>query len=111
MKIEILHAFRGDKEKDLPTDTPENRQKTAEAVKTLLESGIALFLESGRDAYYVRGYDPEKDVLLIETPRQGAKLRTEGKKSDLVAAAAEPKRGKRGRLRRVTGVAPVRGGC
>jgi len=106
MQVELLHVYHGDKKREYLTDTPENRQKTGEAINHLLKSGIALFLEKGIQTYTINGYDPEKNVLLIEAPFHGGEqIKTKGRLKTKKIMAKPEKKG-----RKVTGVAPVRGG-
>jgi len=95
MIVEHLHVQKGDKKKDVPTNSPEERKEAKAYIDKLLHQGTALFLERGKKTYRIRGYDPDKDRLLVE-PAEG---QTTSKR-----VPARPDKG------RVTAVPPVRGG-
>lgn len=95
--VEILHTVRGDKKKQFDTSTEEGRQETAVFVNRMIKEGTAIFLETEKDTYRIKGYDPKEDRLIVA-------VHTEAGKTEDVPA----KPGKRGR--KTTAVPPRAGG-
>lgn len=130
MELSILHSFLGDKAIDFDTESPEGRQKLAEALNKLLRSGTAIFLERADKTYRVTGWDPATDKLLVQNPGRwptGEVKRIEDEVVDTEVVAALPqlpesvekpsRKGKKHgpyragtRRGRMTAVAPTAGG-
>ncbi len=87
MEIEILHTMHGDKKRNYDTTTEEGRQQAAIFLNKLMKSGTAILLERGKKTYYVKGYDQQKDQLMVSVEKNGEskKVKASGKKSKTVA--------------------------
>ena len=87
MELEILHAQHGDKKKSYNTTTEKGRQEAALMINRLMKAGTAILLERGKKTYYVKGYDPKKDQLIITVEKNGKakQVKASGKKSKAVA--------------------------
>lgn len=89
MEIEVLHAARGDKRKQIDTSTEKGRQEAAVFLNKLMRQGTAIFLERGKKTLRVKGYDPAKDMLIVTAEVKGKDkdVRTRGRKGKAVAIA------------------------
>jgi uncharacterized membrane protein YkoI len=89
MEVEILHNMRGDKKKAFDTNTEKGRQEAAILLNKLMKQGTAIFLERGKKTYRVKGYDPGKDMLIVDADVKGEtkEVRTRGKKAKAAAVA------------------------
>jgi hypothetical protein len=89
MEIEVLHAARGDKRKQIDTSTEKGRQEAAVFLNKLMKQGTAVFLERGKKTLRVKGYDPKKDMLIVTAEVHGKDkdVRTHGRKGKAVAVA------------------------
>jgi len=87
MELEILHTQIGDKKRSYDTATEKGRQDAAIMLNKLMKAGTAILLERGKKTYYVRGYDPKKDQLIVTVEKNGEakQTRASGKKSKTVA--------------------------
>lgn len=87
MDLEILHAQHGDKKKKYDTATEKGRQEAALMINRLMKVGTAILLERGKKTYYVKGYDPAKDQLIVSVDKNGKskQVKASGKKSKTVA--------------------------
>ena len=86
MEVEILHVREGDKKRKFDTTTEKGRQEAA-LINKLMKAGTAILLERGKKTYYVKGYDPEADTLVVSVERNGEskQVRASGKKSKTTA--------------------------
>jgi len=111
LEVELLHIHHGDKKKRVDTSTGEGRNEVDRLLKSLCEQKCAVFLERGKEAYRVTGYDKENDKLIVEVERRRGRkpkqppatrlsLDEDTKAICRVAASAA----------KVTAVAPVAGG-
>lgn len=87
LELEVLHTFHGDKKRNYDTNTEKGRQEAAIFLNKLMKSGTAILLERGKKTYYVKGYDPKKDQLIVSVERNGEskKVKASGRKSKAVA--------------------------
>ena len=65
MELEMLHVVKGDKKKNLDTLTEKGRKETAVLINKMIREGTAVFLEVGKKAYRVTGYDDKKNRLKV----------------------------------------------
>jgi len=86
-ELEVLHTQFGDKKRSYDTTTEKGRQSAALFINKLMKSGTAILLERGKKTYYVKGYDAEKDVLIVTVEKNGEakQVKAKGKKSKAVA--------------------------
>lgn len=92
--LEILHNLHGDRQKGFNIRTKAGREELQNALEKLLTKGTAIFVERNKKTYRLKGYDAEKDKVIIEaSTRKGTKQ-----------VLADPKKGRK------TAVAPVAGG-
>ena len=87
MEIEVLHTREGDKKHRIDTTTKAGRELASAILKKLMKAGTAILLERGKKTYYVKGYDPEKDQLIITIEKKGKKkeVKASGQKSKTTA--------------------------
>lgn len=87
MVIEVLHTRDGDRKKNYNTNTEAGRQQAAIAINKLMKSGASILLERGKKTYYVKKYDPVRDILTVAIEKQGKvkDVQASGKKSKTVA--------------------------
>lgn len=93
LEVEVLHSTRGDKKKDIDTSTEHGRQQAAILLNRLLKEGTAVFLERGKKAYKVKGYDPEKDMLIVNTELHGESKTVTTKAGEAKTTAVAPTAG------------------
>ena len=86
-EMEILHTQHGDKKRKYDTATEKGRQEAAVMLNKLMKAGTAILLERGKKTYYVKGYDPEKDQLIVSVEKNGEtkQVKASGKKAKTVA--------------------------
>lgn len=89
MEIEVLHAARGDKQKQIDTSTEKGRQEAAVYLNKLMKQGTAVFLKRGKKTLRVKGYDPVKDMLIVSADVKGKEkdVRAHSRKGKGVAVA------------------------
>jgi len=87
MEIEILHTQHGDKKRNYNTTTEKGRQEAAIMLNKLMKAGAAILLERGKKTYYVKGYDPIEDQLIVTVEKEGKskQVKASGKKSKTIA--------------------------
>jgi hypothetical protein len=87
MEIEILHAQHGDKRRKIDTSSEKGRQEVAILLNKLMKMGTAILLERGKKTFYVKRYDPKRDLLTVSVERRGEsrQVTAKGKKSRAVA--------------------------
>jgi hypothetical protein len=87
LEIDVLHARAGHKDdKKIDTSTEHGRQEAAVLLNRLLQEGTAIFLERGKKAFRVKSYDPQTDMLIVNTEKYSA-VRTKAGKAKTTAVA------------------------